>query len=108
MNNIINNIAAAFAGAALVFAVVAYLMQVYRIRKIKRICGRSMWIRFENAVNGDWSDEIGPFSYVQLTYSSLRAGTPDGDVIDDFAVIEQNGLWNYNGFEYTDVVIFKK
>jgi hypothetical protein len=67
-----------------------------------------MRIHFENVVSGDWSDEIGPFAYVQLTYSSLRAATPDGEIIEDLAVIEQNGLWNYNGLEYTDVVISEK
>lgn len=63
-------------------------------------------IRFECGSEERFSQEFGPFEFVQLTYLELRVG-PDGDT---FAVYDEDrNRWVLNDDDldtYSDVVIY--
>lgn len=64
-------------------------------------------IRLENVPDCIWSDEYGPFEFVQITYDVLRVAEQSKDA-EDLAFYHK-GLWHLcsdlTGQKYTDVVI---
>ena len=64
--------------------------------------------RFENGRTDQWSEDFGPFEFVQLTYEDLRVG-PDGE---SFATMNGNAEWTIDqdesGTVYSDVIIWSE
>jgi hypothetical protein len=66
---------------------------------------QGVMVRFECGQEDRWSEEYGPFEFVQLTYGELRTG-PDGE---SFAYYEK-GEWKIigddSGVWYSDVIVW--
>lgn len=68
---------------------------------------KSTYIRFENGQEDRIGDVLGPFEWVQITYSSLRVDD-DGDCL---AYMDENGYWRLYGKpdeRWSDIIIFCK
>lgn len=64
---------------------------------------KNVMIRFERSAEDRFSENMGPYEYVQLTYGSIDIG--DGNIL---AGLNENGMWTTvaDGAEWSDVVIF--
>ena len=63
-----------------------------------------MWVRFRDVPKGDVAEPLGPYTWVELTYSELRAMTEGHDEAQTIAVFD--GVWHTDDKTYTDVVIY--
>ncbi|WP_114944329.1 hypothetical protein [Microvirga calopogonii] len=64
----------------------------------------SSFIRFECGREDRFSEDHGPFEFVQATYGTIRVG-PDGD--REIAQFKEDGLWHTeDGQTWSDFVIF--
>ena len=58
------------------------------------------WVRFERGRDGVIGPTYGPYPFVQLTYTILRAGPNGGDI----AVMQADGDWILSDAEREDRV----
>ena len=68
-----------------------------------------MFVQFEHGQENRFSEKLGPFEFVQLTYADIRVGK-DGET-QELGCIGEDGYWylssSGSGPYFTDVIISK-
>lgn len=62
------------------------------------------YVRFEYGSEDRMSEDLGPFSFVQVTYDSLEAAKDDDTSVE--LAFYYDGIWHHDGEAYSDIVIF--